>query len=83
MPWKPSDHHWVPRQSKWAKQNRRLWNAAFEDVKTHLSGEEHQRVQRDEKEVGPIGSVSRYDLRRWIKQFEERDEDDWSDDEDY
>ena len=81
MPWKPSNHHWVPRESEWAKQHRHLWNEAYEDVKTHLSGEEHQHVQRDEKEVGPIGSVARYDLRRWIAEFEEQYADDELDDE--
>ena len=83
MPWKPGDHHWVPRQSEWAKEHRRLWDEGFEDVKTHLPGEEHQRAQNDEKEVGPIGSVARHDLRRWTEEFEEQGADDELDDEDY
>lgn len=65
MPWKDGNHHWVPRQGQWAKQNRDLWDEAYDPFTEYLSGEEHQRVHRDEREVGPIGSIARYDLRLW------------------
>jgi len=86
MPWKPGNHHWIPQRGKRAKEHPELYKKTYKNFTTHLSGEEHQHVQRDEKEVGPIGSVARYDLRHWNEeledQFPEEDSDDYPDDED-
>jgi hypothetical protein len=71
MPWKPSDHHWIPQKGKWAKEYPYLYEETYKNFTTHLSGEDHQQVQNDEKEVGPIGSIAKYDLRHL---FEEDDE---------
>ena len=71
MPWQPSDHHWIPQKGQWAKENPALYKATYKNLTTHLSCEEHQRVQHDEKEIGPIGSVARHDLRSWSQEFEE------------
>jgi len=71
MPWNPSDHHWIPQKGKWAKEHPNLYNETYKNLTTHLPGEEHQQVQRDEKEVGPIGSVARHDIRRLIEELEE------------
>jgi hypothetical protein len=65
--WPPTKgHHWVPENSRWGKQHRKLWEDTYKEFTTPMSGEEHVQTHRDEREVGPIGSVARYDLRRWL-----------------
>jgi hypothetical protein len=82
--WLAGNHHWVPRESKLAKQYRKLWGEVYDKVTTHMPGEEHVETQRDEREFGPIGSLSRYDLRRQIEEFGDEELDDEElQDEDY
>ena len=84
--WLPGNHHWIPRGSNWAKHNRKLWKEVYDkdEFKTHMSGEEHVETHQDEREVGPIGSLSRYELHKWIEQFGgESSEYEDADDEDY
>lgn len=71
MPWKSGNHHWIPQKGKWAKEHPNLYDETYNNFTTHLPGEEHQQVHRDEKEVGPIGSVARHDIRRLIEELEE------------
>jgi len=84
--WLPSNHQWIPRESEWAKQHRRLWDEVYDtdEFKTHVLGQEHVQAHQDEGEFGPVGSLSRYELRRWIEQFGgEIYEYEGADDEDY
>jgi hypothetical protein len=62
MPWKDGNHHWIPERGPWAKENPALWKAAYGKTTTHLTGEEHQKVQSDEKKYGPAGSAALYDM---------------------
>ncbi len=73
MPWKPSNHHWIPQKGEWAKKHPELYEETYKKFTTHLSGEEHQQAQSDEKKFGPIGSITRFDLRHLFE--EENDED--------
>jgi len=78
--WPPTKgDHWIPENSSWAKQHRKLWDAVYKKFTTPMSGEEHVQRHRDEREVGPIGSVARYDVRRWAEDLEDED----FEDEDY
>lgn len=84
--WLPGNHHWVPRESIWAKQHRKLWDKVYDrdEFKTHMSGQEHVQAHRDEREVGAIGSLSLYELRKLIEQFRgESSEYEDTEDEDY
>lgn len=71
MPWKPGNHHWIPQKGPWAKQNPNLYEETYKNNTIFLPGQEHQRVQHDEKVYGPIGSVARYDMRHLHNEVEE------------
>lgn len=62
-------HHWVPR-ANWTTP---LEKELFDDFTTDLEHQEHVQTHRDEREVGPIGSIARYDMRRWMENFEDFD----------
>jgi hypothetical protein len=84
--WKPGNHHWIPKESNWAKQNRNLWKEVYDKdkFKTHMSGEEHKETHREEREFGPIGSLSLYELRRLTEQYDGESSDyEDTEDEDY
>ena len=59
-------HHILPHAPKYRRTplSEALHN---ESPKIPLSGEEHVQMHRDIKEVGPIGSLARYDRRRLAK----------------
>ena len=60
------EHHWVPRKNWTVPLDEEL----FDNIKTYLEHEEHVQTHRDEREVGPIGSIARYDMRRWMEEFD-------------
>ena len=65
--WKPGKHHPIPEGSDFAKENPKLYDATYKNLTIDMSGEEHVQAHRDEREVGPIGSIARYDKRRLQK----------------
>lgn len=36
----------------------------YDDTTVRVTPEDHQKMHRDEKEVGPIGSLARQDIRK-------------------
>jgi hypothetical protein len=63
-PWKAGKdgkqgHHPLPK----ATQKKAL-GRVYDDTTMRVTPEEHQKMHRDEKEVGPIGSLARHDIRK-------------------
>lgn len=62
-PWKAGKdgkqgHHPLPK----ATQKKAL-GLVYDDATIRVTPEDHQKIHRDEKEVGPIGSLARQDRR--------------------
>jgi len=62
-PWKAGKdgkqgHHPLPK----ATQEKAL-GSVYDDTTVRVTPKDHQKMHRDEKEVGPIGSLARQDRR--------------------
>jgi len=42
---------------------RATYGCVYDDTKVRVTPTEHQRIHRDIKEVGPIGSLARQEIR--------------------
>lgn len=62
-------HHPIPKVN-WTTP---LHEQLFDNFKIYLEHEKHVQSHRDEREVRPIGSLARYDMRRWMENFEDFD----------
>ena len=60
--WKGGDHHILPKSIQ-KKNFSRLVN----DTTIHVSGEEHVKLHRDVKEIGPYGALARHEIRKALK----------------
>lgn len=61
--WKDGDHHIIPKEN-WTTD---LEEHLFDDMTIHLSGEDHVQIHRDEREVGPYGSLTRHAKRKLMQ----------------
>ncbi len=63
--WKPGRHHSVPRKNS----NTPLEEVVFDSDEfiIPLSGEDHVAIHRDEREVGPFGSLIRQSKRKLMR----------------
>jgi hypothetical protein len=59
--WKDGRHHWFDKNDR-----KYVPGGAYDNCTTPMPGEEHVQAHRDKREVGVIGSIARYDLRRWL-----------------
>jgi hypothetical protein len=62
-PWKASKdgkqgHHPLPK-----KTQKQAFGRVYDNTTVRVSPEDHQKMHRDIKEVGPIGSLARQDIR--------------------
>ena len=67
MPWKAGKdgrqgHHPLPK-----KDQKKALGRVYDDTTIRVTPEEHQRIHRDEREVGPIGSLARQDIRKALR----------------
>ena len=51
-------HHVLPEH-----EQRKALGHVYDETKVRVTPEDHQKMHRDEKEVGPIGSLARQDRR--------------------
>lgn len=63
-PWKADrdgkqKHHSLPK-----KAQKQALGRVYDHTTVRVSPEDHQKMHRDIKEVGPIGSLARQDMRR-------------------
>ncbi len=63
-PWKASKdgkqgHHILPKH-----EQRKALGQVYDETKIRVIPEGHEQMHRDEREVGPIGSIVRHDKRR-------------------
>lgn len=62
-PWKAAKdgkqaHHILPK-----KAQKQAFGREYDDTTVRVSPEDHRKMHRDIKEVGPIGSLARQDIR--------------------
>jgi hypothetical protein len=62
-PWKAAKdgkqaHHTLPK-----KTQKQVLGRVYSNTTVRVSPEDHQKMHRDIKEVGPIGSLARQDIR--------------------
>ena len=63
-PWKAGEdgnqaHHLVPK-----KVQKQALGRVYDETTVRVSPEDHQKMHRDIREVGPIGSLARQDIRK-------------------
>ena len=63
-PWKAGKdgkqgHHPLPK-----KVQKQALGRVYDDTTVRVSPEDHRKMHRDEREVGPIGSIARQDIRK-------------------
>jgi len=51
-------HHLLPKH-----EQRKALGHVYDETKVRVTPEDHQKIHRDEREVGPIGSLARQDIR--------------------
>lgn len=66
-PWKAGKggkqgHHPLPKRVQ-KKALGRVWD----DTTVRVSPEDHQKMHQDEREVAPIGSLARQDIRKALR----------------
>ena len=68
MPWKGSKkdgkqaHHILPK-----KVQKKALGHVYDDTTARVTPEDHQKMHGDEREVGPIGSLARQDMRKALR----------------
>jgi len=67
MPWKAGKdgkqgHHPLPKRAQ-----KKTLGYAYDDRTVRITPKEHQKMHRDEREVGPIGSLARHDMRKALR----------------
>jgi len=63
-PWKAGKdgkqgHHWLPKRVQ-----KKALGKVYDETTVRVSPEDHKKMHRDEREVGPIGSLARQDIRK-------------------
>ena len=64
-PWKPGPdgkqgHHPLPKHTQ-----KKTFGNVYDDTTVRVTPEDHQQMHKDIREVGPIGSVARQDIRKF------------------
>lgn len=67
MPWKAGKdgkqgHHPLPKRVQ-----KKTLGYTYDDRTVRITPKEHQKMHRDEREVGPIGSLARHDMRKALR----------------
>jgi len=67
MPWKAGKdgkqgHHILPKRAQ-----KKALGHVYDDTAVRVTPKEHQKMHREEKEVGPIGSLARHDIRKALR----------------
>ena len=67
MPWRggkdgKQGHHPLPKRNQ-----KRVFGYVYDDTTVRVRPEDHQKMHRDEREVGPIGSLARQDKRNALR----------------
>ena len=55
-------HHILPKH-----EQRKALGRVYDETKVRVTPEDHQKMHSDEREVGPIGSMARQDIRRALR----------------
>ena len=66
-PWKAGKdgkqgHHILPK-----KVQKKAFGHVYDDTTIRVTPKDHQKMHRDEPEVGPIGSLARQDIRKVLR----------------
>ncbi|GAH02440.1 unnamed protein product [marine sediment metagenome] len=60
--WKDGDHHILPKRIQ--KKN---FSKIVNETTIPVSGEEHVKIHRDIKDIGPFGALARHEIRKVSK----------------
>ena len=66
-PWKADKdgkqgHHWVPKETQ-----KKALGHVYDDTTVRVTPEDHQKMHRDIRQVGPYGSLVRQEIRKALR----------------
>ena len=67
MPWKAGKdrkqgHHPLPKRVQ-----KKTLGHVYDDTTVGVPPKDHQKIHRDEREIGPIGSLARHEIRKALR----------------
>jgi len=66
-PWKAGKDGMQGHHPLSKKAQKKALGRVYDDTTVRVTPEDHQKIHRDEREVGPIGSLARQDIRRALR----------------
>lgn len=60
--WKDGEHHPLPKSVQ-----KKYFGRIVNDRTIHVSGEDHVKIHRDIKEIGPYGALARHEIRKALR----------------